>query len=261
MMRGRSVPAANRRAGRPANRQSSLLPRSVVIVGTAVALAVGALAGCGGTIGGDGSGGDGTGAKVGTVTTVAPGRRTQAPALSGDQLDGGRYDLAAHRGEVVVINFWASWCAPCRAEAADLEAVHQAKSADKVSFVGIDVKDERDKASAFVAGRTTYPNVFDPASRLALGFKIPPNTIPATVVVDRAGRVAAVFRKAVTRTELEEVVTRVAAEDGGRYWAPPSPTWRPTARCCSRSGWPRWPAWSVSCRPAYCRWCPATCPT
>ncbi len=144
------------------------------------------------------------------------GKRPAAPAVQGDALDGGRIDLTAHRGDVVVLNFWASWCGPCRAEAAELLSVAADTKTSGVTFLGINVRDDRDKAAAFAqAHGLDYPSVFDPAGRVALGFKdVPPNTTPATVVVDRQGRIAAVFRKALLREELAPVVRKVAAERG-----------------------------------------------
>jgi thiol-disulfide isomerase/thioredoxin len=146
------------------------------------------------------------------VIECAPDQRSKAPTLAGDLLTGERYDVTQDRGKTVVVNFWGSWCAPCRAEADDLEATYQATKGSGVTFLGINVQDSKDKAIAFEAGRATYPSLFDPASRLALALDIPPNTIPATVVLDRDGRIAVVIRRAVTQDELRPIVERIAAE-------------------------------------------------
>jgi peroxiredoxin len=146
------------------------------------------------------------------VIECGPADRPPAPDLSGELLDGGRYDLTQDRGQVVVVNFWGSWCAPCRAEADDLERTYQATKASGVRFLGINVQDGRDKARAFEQGRLSYPSLFDPSSRLALRFKIPPTVTPATVVLDRQGRIAAVIRRAVRADEFRPLVERVAAE-------------------------------------------------
>ncbi|HEU4425754.1 MAG TPA: TlpA disulfide reductase family protein [Pilimelia sp.] len=158
-----------------------------------------------------GCGEDGTAAATANVE-YAPADRTTAPTVTGELLDGGRYDLASARGTVVVVNFWGSWCPPCRAEIGDLEATYQATKAKGVSFLGINIRDDRDKARAFQAGRVSYPSLFDPQSRLALAFDVPPNAIPATIVLDRVGRVAVVIRRAVLRADLEPIIARVAAE-------------------------------------------------
>ncbi|WP_329106381.1 TlpA family protein disulfide reductase [Micromonospora sp. NBC_01699] len=177
------------------------------------AVTVVALAGC--------SGGENWEAKCSTNADQAiecgPENRAPAPKVSGELLDGGRYDLIQDRGRVVVVNFWGSWCAPCRAEADDLEATYQATAAQGVRFLGVNVQDGRDKAKAFEQSLgVTYASLFDPGNRVALNFEIPPNSTPATIVLDREGRIAAVFRKPVVRSMLEPVVTRIAAE------APPS---------------------------------------
>jgi thiol-disulfide isomerase/thioredoxin len=181
------------------------MSRRVLVAVIALAVAV-ALAGCGGASGGSGSG------SGGSLVEIAKSKRVAAPALTGDLLNGGTFDLSAQRGQVVVLNFWASWCPPCRVEAPDLEAVYQATKGQGATFVGIDIRDDRDKAKAFHDGRTSYPSIFDPAGRLALDFNVPPNTIPATLIIDRSGKLAAVMRTSVHKADLEPIVTRLMAE-------------------------------------------------
>jgi thiol-disulfide isomerase/thioredoxin len=147
-----------------------------------------------------------------TVTILPEAERVVAPALEGELLDGNPFDAGAVAGDVVVVNFWGSWCSPCIAEAADLEATYAATRDGGVSFVGVNVRDTRDAAKEFVASRSTYPSIFDPASRLVLGFDVPPTAIPSTVVIDRQGRIAMIVNRAVIRSELEPVVTQIAAE-------------------------------------------------
>lgn len=152
-----------------------------------------------------------SGKQAGEIVKFSEGDRPAAPAISGELLGGGSYDLAGKQGKVVVINFWGSWCPPCRAEADDLEAVH--KDRPEIEFLGINIRDERDKATAFASERSTYPSIFDPPGRLALKFEdVPPNTIPATIIVDKHGKIAIVIRKAILKQDLALMVAEVAGE-------------------------------------------------
>jgi thiol-disulfide isomerase/thioredoxin len=153
---------------------------------------------------------------VGDVLRFPPAERKAAPAVTGELLDGGAYDMAGKRGSVVVVNFWASWCAPCRLEAADLEQIATDTAASGVVFLGINNRDDRDKAKAFVAARNSYPSIFDPGGRLSLRFvDVPPVSTPSTLIIDRQGRVAAVLRKATNAAELGPIVREIAAEQAG----------------------------------------------
>jgi thiol-disulfide isomerase/thioredoxin len=150
----------------------------------------------------------------GKVTQYGRGHRPKTPTVTGNLLDGSKYSSATLRGNVVVLNFWGSWCAPCRAEADHLAEVANTSHDSGVRFVGVNVRDAKDNATAFDRSHhVPYPSLYDPAGRIALAFRqTPPNTIPATIVIDRQGRIAAVFRKPVVFTELTPVVTKVAAE-------------------------------------------------
>ena len=147
------------------------------------------------------------------VIQCAPDERSDPPKVTGELLDGSGYDVTREHGQVVVVNFCGSWCAPCVAEADDLEATYQATKGSGVRFLGVNVRDDQNKARAFEQGRSTYPSIFDPSSRVALEFDPPPSSPPATIVLDRHGRIAVVIRAAVRRETLEPIVNRVAAEE------------------------------------------------
>jgi thiol-disulfide isomerase/thioredoxin len=140
------------------------------------------------------------------------GKRVTAPPVSGDTLGGGRFDLASVRGKVVVLNFWAEWCAPCVLESTALVSVYKSTKDSGVVFVGVNIRDDKDKALAFQTDRLTYPSLFDPAGRIAVKFRDVTSTLPTTIVLDRDGRVAAAVHDAVTEDGLAALVTRIAAE-------------------------------------------------
>ncbi len=183
-----------------------------------VALAAAAvlLAGCSATSGSvDGStryvAGDGS-----TVLLPAA-EREAAPVLVGTTLDGATLDVSSYRGKVVVVNLWASWCSPCRAEAGVLESTYAETKAKGVEFVGIvsGGKDSIDNAKAFSRKfEVSYPSMFDGDNSLVLAFhgQLPPSAIPTTLVLDREGRVAARALGAVDRSRLLGMIEPVLAE-------------------------------------------------
>ncbi len=160
------------------------------------------------------------------VTVIAPGDRAQLPRLAGETLDGGRLDLASLRGHVLVLNFWASWCGPCRAEQAGLQQAARDLAGRGVRVVGIDVKDQRAAALAYVREfKTTYPSLYDPSTALVARLRGQgPAFPPATLVIDRQGRIAARIDGALSggraSAELQsgllgEVVSRVSGTRAG----------------------------------------------
>ena len=130
----------------------------------------------------------------GMISVVAPAERVAAPRITGLTLDGTVFDSVQYAGKVIVINVWASWCAPCRAEAPSLERVARDLADNGVQFVGLNVRDSPTTAQGFVdTFDISYPNVVDRDGRLQLlfGDSLPPQAIPSTLVVDQQGRVAA----------------------------------------------------------------------
>lgn len=158
-------------------------------------LAAAALTGCASQSDATGSGDEqGFVAGDGSIVVVPAEQRVAAPALTGTTLDGASFDLADHRGQVVVLNVWASWCAPCRAEAPSLAALAKEYADKGVQLVGLDTRDSDVSARAFAAKYgLTYPNLVDRDGQLQLLFadSLPPQAIPSTLVIDADGRVAA----------------------------------------------------------------------
>ena len=151
----------------------------------------------------------------GTLTLTARDARKQAVDFSGTTLEGKPFDVADHRGQVVVVNVWGSWCPPCIAEAPALEKVAKATSADGVQFVGVNTRDQAAAARAHQRRfRVTYPSIDDQGGRVLLAFRgaLPPTAIPSTLVLDRQGRVAARVLGEVNATTLRGVVDDVLAE-------------------------------------------------
>ena len=142
--------------------------------------------------------------------------REPAPELSGETLDGTDLSVSDLRGKVVVVNFWASWCAPCRAEAGNLNKVYTATKDLGVEFVGVDIKDEKTAARAFQrSAQVPYPSLFDQDGALLLRFrKDAPQTPPTTLILDREGRVAARFVTPVRELQLLGPVQVIAKETG-----------------------------------------------
>jgi thiol-disulfide isomerase/thioredoxin len=188
--------------------------RRVLTVPSVVILA-GTLAGCAGASAvQNGPGGGDSGYVAGNRVSEVIKDRKPAPAVQGTTLDGKALKLADFQGKITVVNFWASWCAPCRAEAPTMQKVYDETKASGVQFLGVDIKDGKDNAQAFFRTfKITYPSLYDQAGQIALAFRdIPPNAVPSTLIVDRRGQIAARAIGSVSYTSLRDIVTHLAAE-------------------------------------------------
>lgn len=178
----------------------------------AVAVAAVAVAGCAsGSIGANEPQSSGT-SFVGSnyaSTVFKAGQRPKAPEVSGTSLTGQPLRLSSYRGDVVVLNFWGSWCTPCRSEAATLGTLSRQLYGHGVRFVGVDIRDEPDSALAFMhTFRVGYPSFNDPNDVIALDFRgtVTPAAIPTTLVIDRSGQIVARIVGGATYRTLKSLI-------------------------------------------------------
>lgn len=151
----------------------------------------------------------------GTVRFLDPAERDDPVRFAGRTLDGERLDVRETRGDVVVVNVWASWCPPCIAEAPALQEVWSENSGKNVQFVGINFDDNRPAALAHERRfGVTYPSVEDDDGRLLVSLRgtLPPRSVPSTLVLDRQGRVAARVLGQISEGTLRGLVDDVLAE-------------------------------------------------
>ncbi|CAB4754285.1 unannotated protein [freshwater metagenome] len=133
--------------------------------------------------------------------------RKPAPNLSGEVLGGGKFDYEI--GKVTVVNVWASWCSPCRAEAPTLSAF--ASKNPEIQFVGILTRDNLSSAISFVNRfNLTFPTLIDDAVIASFRGSLPANAIPTTLIIDAKGRVAARISGQVTVSLLRELLEKVS---------------------------------------------------
>ncbi|MGH2676137.1 MAG: TlpA family protein disulfide reductase [Actinomycetota bacterium] len=108
------------------------------------------------------------------------------PELSGESVTGGTFDPDISDGDVVVVNFWASWCGPCRQEQPGLQRLSEEYAGRGAAFVGVNFRDDPAAAREYLREfEVTYPSVRDPAGEIGFDFGIP--YLPATVLVDASG--------------------------------------------------------------------------
>jgi peroxiredoxin len=186
--------------------------RAVVsLTAVAVALAVGLILGF---TGGSGQVRDITYLDGSTSAWVyKAGHRPLVPDFTGRTLTGASLRLASYRGKVVVLNFWGSWCVPCRSEAPTLAVLSEQYRSRGVSFIGDDVGDSPVNALAFIRDMgITYPSVSDPGYQIAqeFGKVVLVSATPTTLVIDPTGHLAGVIYDSTTYAVLNTMLQDVA---------------------------------------------------
>jgi cytochrome c biogenesis protein CcmG/thiol:disulfide interchange protein DsbE len=155
-----------------------------------------------------------TGATVANYRAVAGVEDRPAPGFTAPLLDGtGTASLADYAGEVVVLNFWASWCVPCRQEAPHLQALWERHGREGVQVLGVNYRDDPAAGRAYEGEfGITFPSVQDPSARLAFLFELV--GVPTTFIITPEGRLAYRFTGKVDAEVLEEALTDVGKVAG-----------------------------------------------
>ncbi len=165
------------------------------------------LAGCGGGISSPNQNKfiSGSGAAV----YIKASDRKIAPNIVGTTITGETF--SSPKNQIIVLNVWASWCSPCRAEAPTLEALSQ--KFPKVQFVGVLTRDNVTAARSFIERfKLTYPTITDDSVLASFRGSLPPNAIPTTLVIDSSGYVAARISGAVTVGLLTDLINNVSGD-------------------------------------------------
>jgi thiol-disulfide isomerase/thioredoxin len=154
----------------------------------------------------------------GQAVLYTAGHRPLAPDFTGTTLTGSRLSFSSYRGRVVVLNFWGSWCGPCREEAPALAVAARQYRPSGVAFLGVDVRDTTASAEAFARDfGLTYPSVSDASSVITLDFTavVPIAGTPTTLVIDRTGRIAGAVFGTATYPELTTILAKVTGTAAG----------------------------------------------
>lgn len=140
--------------------------------------------------------------------------RKPAGTFTGDLIDGGTVGTSDLKGKVTLLNFWASWCEPCKVESPQLDLLYRKVKSEGIEFIGIDTKDAKSSAQSFVhAYGLSYPIVFDENGEIAIRLgDLPARGLPFTVLLDKSGDVAAVYLGELTAKDLQAPLDTLRAE-------------------------------------------------
>jgi peroxiredoxin len=140
---------------------------------------------------------------LGALDSQAPIVGEMAPDFELRRIDGTTVRLSDLRGKVVYVNFWASWCVPCRKELPDIQAIYDEKRGDGLEVLAVNVKDDSDTATAFFSGRNlTLPLLLDRDGSVYDQYKL--QGLPDSFFVDRDGRIASLQYGQVTPENIRD---------------------------------------------------------
>jgi len=152
----------------------------------------------------------------GTVTEFDSTQRPTFLPFTGETESGQMLDSKALEGQIVVMNWWYSACAPCRAEAPELQALYEEFQDQGVQFVGVNVRDTAETALAFDRKFDIgFPSIIDAQSgAVSLAFQgvVSPQAVPTTLVIDKQGRVASRILGRIDPSILKTLIETVVAE-------------------------------------------------
>ena len=153
-----------------------------------------------------------TGPDTSIDQSVAAGKRVEAPVSDLRRLgDEGTGSLAEHKGKVVVLNVWASWCDPCRTEMPLLQRTHERIESQDALVLGIDSQDASDDAMRFLRDNEIhFPSLRDRDGEYANDLGVA--ALPETFLIDREGRIAALRRGPVDQAWLDEHLSPLLEE-------------------------------------------------
>lgn len=145
----------------------------------------------------------------GVVTVTSKSDRRSAPNIAGATLTGA--PVAIQRGKVALVNVWASWCSPCRAEAPILQELSQ--DFPNVQFLGLLTRDTKESANAFTKRfKISYPTISDDKILLEFRNSLPVAAIPTTFLIDKDGKVAARILGEIKYSSLRKLIEELVSE-------------------------------------------------